>query len=310
MLNNPLLMIDTKQLEDISKALPYTPTVSSWHPNKNDVFVLHYQQLPAHELPDYYAAHHVLPLYSRPVHIEARLDDQLRQRSLFECGSSGLIPAGTQHWAVWDQAIDLSIIFLHPQFLKSVAQEVIKGDRVELIPQHKFNDPALYNLGMALKADAEEGYSMGCLYTESVATALAIRLAKNHTVRHASSKTYKDGLSQQQLQQVTDYIHDHLDQDIKLAHLAQLVGLSQYYLCHLFKQSMGIAPHQYVIQQRVERAKWLLQHRDMSIAEIAARCGFASQSHLNRHFGRLVGVTPKAARQLSKNMQIENDKNV
>ncbi|NET35646.1 MAG: helix-turn-helix transcriptional regulator [Cyanothece sp. SIO1E1] len=61
----------------------------------------------------------------------------------------------------------------------------------------------------------------------------------------------------------------------------------------LAKQSMGIPPHQYHIQCRVERAKQLLRQGELAIAEIAQTVGFASQGHLNYHFKRLTGLTPK-----------------
>jgi AraC family transcriptional regulator len=61
----------------------------------------------------------------------------------------------------------------------------------------------------------------------------------------------------------------------------------------LFKQSLGITPHQYVIRQRVERARQLIQQGELGLADIALKCGFANQGHLNRHFKRLTGVTPK-----------------
>jgi len=75
--------------------------------------------------------------------------------------------------------------------------------------------------------------------------------------------------------------------------LAAIAQLTPYHFCHSFKQFVGISPHQYVIQQRVERAKQLLVHGKMSLSEIALACGFTHQSHLNRHFKRLTVVTPK-----------------
>ncbi|MEG4942592.1 helix-turn-helix transcriptional regulator [Microcoleus sp. F4-D5] len=75
--------------------------------------------------------------------------------------------------------------------------------------------------------------------------------------------------------------------------LAGIAQLSPYYFSRAFKQSVGISPHQYVIQQRVERAKQLLLQGNMSLYEIAIACGFTHQSHLTRHFKRLTGVTPK-----------------
>ena len=73
--------------------------------------------------------------------------------------------------------------------------------------------------------------------------------------------------------------------------------MSPSYFSRLFKQSTGYAPHQYVIRCRVERAKKLLLQEKLTIADIAYSLGFAHQSHLNRHFKRLVGVTPKKFRQ-------------
>jgi AraC family transcriptional regulator len=99
------------------------------------------------------------------------------------------------------------------------------------------------------------------------------------------------------LKQLLDYIHANLAQDIKLTNLAQIVGMSQYYFCQLFKQSMGIAPYQYVIQLRVERAKQLLKCREMAISDVALACGFANQSHFTKHFRKLTGITPKAYRE-------------
>ncbi len=99
-----------------------------------------------------------------------------------------------------------------------------------------------------------------------------------------------------QLLQVIDYINDYLAEEIKLSDLAELLGMSQFHFSHLFKQSMGVPPHQYVIQQRVERAKQFLKQTELSIAEIAFLCGFNSHSHLSKWFRQLTGMTPKAYR--------------
>ncbi|MEO0488829.1 MAG: helix-turn-helix transcriptional regulator, partial [Cyanobacteria bacterium J06659_2] len=64
----------------------------------------------------------------------------------------------------------------------------------------------------------------------------------------------------------------------------------------MFKQSMGISPHQYVIQQRLERAKHLLKHSDEAIIDIALECGFNSHSHLSKQFRKVIGVAPKTFR--------------
>ncbi len=104
------------------------------------------------------------------------------------------------------------------------------------------------------------------------------------------------GLTRTQLQQVLDYIHTHLDRDLSLTELAEVINISPTYFASLFKQAMAVSPHQYVSQQRVEQAKLMLSKTDLAIANIALEVGFSSQSHLNQQFKRFTGMTPKQVR--------------
>ncbi|MBD2100411.1 helix-turn-helix domain-containing protein [Leptolyngbya sp. FACHB-261] len=97
-------------------------------------------------------------------------------------------------------------------------------------------------------------------------------------------------------QQAIDYIHTHLDRDLSLAGIAKVINISPTYFASLFKSAMGISSYQYVIQQRVERAKLMLSKTDLTIAEIASQVGFSSQSHLTQQFKRFTETTPKQVR--------------
>lgn len=90
----------------------------------------------------------------------------------------------------------------------------------------------------------------------------------------------------------------HLDENVSLATISEELEISQYYFCRLFKQSTGMAPHAYLIQQRVERSKPLLKQRELTINEIAIACGFANPSHFARHFRNHTGISPKQFRML------------
>ncbi|NJO41622.1 MAG: helix-turn-helix transcriptional regulator [Cyanobacteria bacterium RU_5_0] len=116
------------------------------------------------------------------------------------------------------------------------------------------------------------------------------------TITKPTVESKNRGLTRTQLQQVLKYIHTHLDQDLSLAELAETLHLSPTYFATAFKQALDISPRQYVIQQRVERAKLMLSKTDLAIADIALQVGFASQSHLNLQFKRLTGTTPKQVR--------------
>ena len=188
-------------------------------------------------------------------------------------------------------------------FLREVAQSVeVDPDGIEIVSRLCVPDPQIERIGLSLKAEAEaEGLLGGWFYAESLANALAISLIRNHSSvgRKAARKVaaeHAGGLSKRALKVVIDYIGDNLQEDLTLAEIAGAVHMSPYHFSRLFKESTGLAPHQYVIERRVQRAKELLSNTALPIAEIAFLCGFAHQSHLNRHFKRLLGVNPKALR--------------
>ncbi len=88
------------------------------------------------------------------------------------------------------------------------------------------------------------------------------------------------------------YIEEHAERAVTLAELARVADLSASHLCGAFAAAVGMPPHAYQTQVRVARAKALLAAGLLPLAQVATEVGFASQSHLTRHFARLVGVTP------------------
>jgi AraC family transcriptional regulator len=101
------------------------------------------------------------------------------------------------------------------------------------------------------------------------------------------------GLPPRKLSKALRYIHQHLAEEVSLGAIATHLNMSQFYFCRLFKQSMGVTPYQYLLQQRIERAKQLLLQDELSIAEVALEVGFANQSHFCVRFKRWVGMSPK-----------------
>jgi AraC family transcriptional regulator len=145
-------------------------------------------------------------------------------------------------------------------------------------------------------AELNSGGMMGQLYVESLTQILVIHLLRHYLTITQTFRSERRSLTRTQLQQAIDYIHAHLERDLSLVELAKVINISPTYFATLFKGAMGISPHQYVIQQRVQRAKEMLKKTDLAIADIALQVGFSSQSHLTQQFKRLTGMTPKQIR--------------
>ncbi len=116
-------------------------------------------------------------------------------------------------------------------------------------------------------------------------------------MRHADRRPWirPDGQEDQAVQQALEYLNCHYAHSVSLEQLAALTNLKPLRLLRSFQRSIGLPPHAYLIQLRVTRAKELLK-QGLSIAQVAFDTGFTDQSHLNRHFKRITGITPKQYR--------------
>jgi AraC family transcriptional regulator len=113
------------------------------------------------------------------------------------------------------------------------------------------------------------------------------------TLQSLASITLKPGgLSVWQVKRALAYIEANLGSKIGITEISASVALSKSHFCRAFKQTLGTSPMAYVSAQRIERAKILITSTSERLSDIALACGFADQSHLNRSFGRMVGMSP------------------
>ncbi len=250
-------------------------------------------ELPA--LSDHWLSLHL----GNPTHIIQKRDDRLHE-SILQEGDNLFIPAGQpSYWCQDKGGITCSPLFicLKPELIQQVAEASdIDSNRFDLAHSFGQQDSQLHQIGMLLFAELRSGGVMGKLYVESLTQVLVIHLLRHYSNLIQPITAQNRSFTRTQLQQAIDYIHTYLDRDLSLAELASVVNISPTYFASLFKQEMGISPHQYVIRQRVEQAKLMLAKTDLAIADIALQVGFSSQSHLTQQFKRFTGMTPKQVR--------------
>ncbi len=238
-----------------------------------------------------------LSLAPRPVRL-LQIRGGKTYTGLYGKGDIAIMPAQMPFFARWEGEDQYLQIRLAARFIQTVAQETIdqETDRLELCSEFRIRDPHLESIGLLLLAELQQAHVGSRLYIESLANVLAVHLIRQYATPNLHLPIYEGGLSQRQVVQILEYIEAYLHEDIKLTDLATLLGMSQFHFSHLFKQATGITPYQYLLQQRIERAKQLLKQTDRSITEIAFSCGFSSHSHLSKQFRQLTGITPKAYR--------------
>ena len=99
-------------------------------------------------------------------------------------------------------------------------------------------------------------------------------------------------LSSPVLQRVKDHVEEHIAEDITLEMLARVAGVSRFHFIRLFRESVGITPHAYLVERRMVRACNLLMHTKQPIGEIALNCGFEDPSYFAARFRRLYRMCP------------------
>lgn len=213
-----------------------------------------------------------------------------------------IIPSNQPHASDWQRKAEVLTLYLAPKFMMQAAKDAVALNSVEVVEQYGIEDLLIQQLGAALVAELQQGRLPGRLYIESLANVLTVHILRQYSASGRFVCDVAACLPRNKLRLACDYINENIRQDLTLTEIAEAVGMSTYHFARLFKQSIGVTPHQYVIQCRVARAKHLLLQGELNIAEVAKSVGFFDQSHLTKHFKRLVGVTPKTILQESKNL--------
>jgi AraC family transcriptional regulator len=217
---------------------------------------------------------------------------------LYQAGSIVIFPGGMDVRVRLGGTARSLHLYLRLALIEELAADIIDCDptHVEILPRFGERDPLIEGLmhGVIDALRDEDQTVRPCV--DYLARAIAACLVRKHSNARTgrNSAALAAHVGRQALQRAIDYIHAHLSADLSLIDIAGAAFLSPYHFSRVFKNSVGLSPHQYVLRARVEAAKDLLIAGQNSLGEIASRVGFSDQSHLTRHFKRRYGVPPGA----------------
>ncbi|MBS0448342.1 MAG: helix-turn-helix transcriptional regulator [Proteobacteria bacterium] len=232
--------------------------------------------------------------------MERRFDGRWTRTRCAPGDLSLLTRSQDSHWH-WTDDIDVSHVYLSNALVSRVANDVLERSvaEVRLHDLLRAQDPTLMRICDAIADEARDGGVGGALYVEALGTQLAV-----HLLRHYACVTFRETaaggrLTGLQERRVLDYIEARLHETVTLEDLAKTAGLGVWTFSRHFRATTGRAPHAYLIDRRVERAKRLLLQGDRALKEVASACGFADQAHLTRVLHARLGTTPAQLRRSS-----------
>jgi AraC family transcriptional regulator len=173
-----------------------------------------------------------------------------------------------------------------------------EGEVVRIQCKKHLKDGRLQGLMLALAAEQDAGFPNGPIFLDSIELAMSSVLMQAHSRQVVKRRSYKSGLTPLRLRKVTEIIHESLHRDLSLQQLADEVHLSVSHFSRMFRTSMGLSPHQYVLKQRVNQAKEMIRRSDIRVQDVAVACGFKNQQHFARVFRSECGASPTEYRRL------------
>ncbi|MDK4717299.1 AraC family transcriptional regulator [Rhizobium sp. CNPSo 4039] len=223
-------------------------------------------------------------LTPQPAHRVAISSDRKRHVPLKE-NEGWILPSGSAGICEYDDALSYLFMEFTDTSLNDVGLDPSRGFE----PVVGQLDPLLVQLARQVVCGLD---NVSLLYRETMQLALTAQLS----LVLGQGKSTPVSVDDRRLRRAAAYIHDHLAAELSLEVLAAQAAMSRYHFLRAFKASFGLSPHQYVILQRMERAKLLLHTTRIPVAEVAFRVGYDDISRFGRHFLRYSGCTPSAFR--------------
>jgi AraC family transcriptional regulator len=207
-------------------------------------------------------------------------------------GGLTVIPAGSSsRWDIYGE-LDVVQLYLPPASLHELADETGYPGTVELVEVTAQLDPTAAHLLTMAAAKVTAIEPAEVLFREHLIGAISAHLLAHNTNASRKSERAIGGLSPSVLRRALERLQSSDDDDVSLAALAREANLSRFHFCRAFKQSTGLAPHEWLRQRRMETAMTMLRDPSVSVVTIAEAVGYSTQTAFGAAFKRVTGLTP------------------
>jgi AraC family transcriptional regulator len=207
-------------------------------------------------------------------------------------GSLITLGPGTRGRLRWSGPSGRILVSIDETIMQRAAEELGKTDVPSFTTNWNLHDHQLKLLITEIDREMESGWSTGLLYGDLLGMAFAVALLQKCTGETNSTPPVRGGLHPMRLKRVIEYIEANLAREVRLTDLARVATMSHFHFARVFRSSIGVTPHQFLMERRVDRAKTLLLLGRRTITEIAHECGYPSGGHLARAFRKSVGASP------------------
>jgi AraC family transcriptional regulator len=217
----------------------------------------------------------------------------------------GFLPAGAEliaplrpHIGEWDAGSEVVVMLIPPLAFERAAEEILIRNRFTIPDRELAGDPFIHQLGSSFRRQFRSAMGVSRFFVESGGYLLAEHILRTYGAM-APGVYRRERLDEARLRKLVRFIDENLERGFTVAHMAREVGMGVHSFARFLRLAAGRTPHEFVQARRVQLAKVMLRERQKTLAEIALRLGFASQSHFTAVFRRSTRVTPNAYRRES-----------
>ena len=206
-----------------------------------------------------------------------------------------LIPARRPHVGGWDDDSEVILVLIPPLVFERAADELLVRPKFVILSHKCDAEPFISQIMSSLRSQFHSPFGVSKLYVESAGYLLAEHILRNYA-ETAPVTRITDRFGASDLRRITAFVDEHLESGVTVAETSRVSKMGIHRFARLLRLATGCTPYEFVQARRVELAKTLLRQSNVSLAEIAYRLGFASQSHFTSVFHRATRISPHVYR--------------